>query len=482
MLFIDPQSTIRSLWLKRNCQISKFQHEARLTQNQNLKKKKNEKKKNQTKRNVNNNVNNLNSLFSHSAIHSFHSFSQPFIATDHHHNIYSNIPIDIMLQLDDLSYSRIKTQAKNNIYITLTIAIISLYLLKTIIIDEDSSYLFDLSDGPGTKGYGITKGGTGNSGYQKDHRTGGLPPSARKIYHDKDNLQYEDYEIDFYQETETFSKDKNKNKIIIILGANIEGGVNKWKGPNEWSIERSSILNKKHYAKKHGYDLVIKDYTKSKKYSKEFREGWQKFDMIKEVMDEYKPGDWFWYIDLYSLIMEPQISLENLIFDKINETITRDLNYFNPNELELDIPYINYNEPINLILTQDCGGFNLQSFLIKKTQWSLTLLDVLFDPVFYLQNIDYWKNGEKNALEYYFNEFGWIRSKIGFLPTKTISALPKGACPDFEGDERFFYNESSRDFLVNMMGCEYNRNCWDEMEFFKQLSKKLHQKWYQGWF
>ncbi|CAM9011385.1 glycosyltransferase family 34 protein [Wickerhamomyces anomalus NRRL Y-366-8] len=378
-------------------------------------------------------------------------------------------------------FSRIKNRATANIYLTLTIAILSLYFVKTVLIDEDSSYLFDLSDGPGTSGFGITKGGTGNQGYQKDHRTGGLPPTARKIYENKDITTYEEYGIDGNQQhNEFFNKDKNK--IIIILGANIEGGVNKWKGPNEWSIERSSILNKKHYAKKHGYELIIKDYTKSKKYSNDYREGWQKFDIIKHAFDQYSSGDWFWYIDLYTLVMEPQISLENLIFKKINETIERDLNYFNPNQLELDVPFTNYDEPLNLILTQDCGGFNLQSFLIKKTEWSITLLDILFDPVHYLQNIATWKNGEKNALEYYYNKFGWIRSRVGFLPTRTISSLPKGACPDFEGDERFFYNESSRDFLVNMMGCEYNRNCWDEMEFFKQLSKDLHEKWYQKWF
>lgn len=378
-------------------------------------------------------------------------------------------------------FSRIKNKATANIYLTLTIAILSLYFVKTVLIDEDSSYLFDLSDGPGTSGFGITKGGTGNQGYQKDHRTGGLPPTARKIYENKDITTYEEYGIDENQQhNEFFNKDKNK--IIIILGANIEGGVNKWKGPNEWSIERSSILNKKHYAKKHGYELIIKDYTKSKKYSNDYREGWQKFDIIKHSFDQYSSGDWFWYIDLYTLVMEPQISLENLIFKKINETIERDLNYFNPNQLELDVPFTNYDEPLNLILTQDCGGFNLQSFLIKKTEWSITLLDILFDPVHYLQNIATWKNGEKNALEYYYNKFGWIRSRVGFLPTRTISSLPKGACPDFEGDERFFYNESSRDFLVNMMGCEYNRNCWDEMEFFKQLSKDLHKKWYQKWF
>ncbi|CCH44850.1 putative alpha-1,6-mannosyltransferase MNN10 [Wickerhamomyces ciferrii] len=379
----------------------------------------------------------------------------------------------------DKSIQKIKKLVLKNPIISTLITIITIFLCKTYLFTEDSSYLFDLSDGPGTKGWGVTRGGTGNPGFHKDHRQGGLPPTARDQYQDKDGLIYQDYEIESGLSGKTFDK---KKKIVIVLGANIEGGVNKWKGANEWSIERSSILNKKHYAQKHGYDLIIKDYTKAKKYSNEFREGWQKFDIIKQTFDQFSENDlWFWYIDLYTLIMEPEISLEKLIFNKIDEIVYRDLQYFNPNSLDLDIPYINYEEPLNLILTQDCGGFNLQSFLIKKTDWSITLLDLLFDPVFYLQNVEIWKNGERNALEYYYNKFGWIRSRVGFLPTKTISALPQGACPNNALDEQFFYNESSRDFLVNMMGCEYNRNCWDEMEFFKKLSKVLHKKWYQIW-
>jgi mannan polymerase II complex MNN10 subunit len=358
------------------------------------------------------------------------------------------------------------------------VALTALYVLSSIVLAGEE-YSIDLNDGPGTKGFGITRGGTGLTGFQKNKRIGGLPPSARRAYEDKDSLVYDDYSVDSFSEEDSEVFSREKNRIVIILGANLEGGVNKWKGPNEWSIERSSIWNKKTYASLHGYDLVIKDYTKAKKYSNDHREGWQKFDILKEVMDEYNNGDWFWYLDLHTLIMEPQLRIEDLIFANLNDTVTRDLLYFNPNSLQLDIPFTNYDEPINMILSQDCGGFNLHSFLIKKTSWSLTLIDTLFDPIVYLKKHTTWRNDEKNALEHYYDNFGWVRSRMGFIPTKLISSLPKGACPDYKNDQRFFYNETTRDFVVDMVGCDFNRNCWDEMEHFKQLSIDLHKNWFK---
>lgn len=33
-----------------------------------------------------------------------------------------------------------------------------------------------------------------------------------------------------------------------------------------------------------------------------------------------------------------------------------------------------------------------------------------------------------------------------------------------------------RDFCVNMAGCQYGRNCYDEMSAYKKLSEKLNKK------
>ncbi|ODV58545.1 glycosyltransferase family 34 protein, partial [Ascoidea rubescens DSM 1968] len=279
--------------------------------------------------------------------------------------------------------------------------------------------------------------------------------------------------------------------IVIILAANVEGGVNNWKRAEDWSIERTSILNKKIYSKIHGYNLIIKDFTKKKKYSNEFRESWQKFDVIRSIMkdNEFKENTWFFYLDLYSLIMEPNMSIEELIFKNLNQKSFQTLSYFNPNKIKIDIPYLSFgnndnsdnnnnnnhiDDNISLIISQDCYGFNLNSFLIKKSNWTNLFLDLIWEPIFYKKLIDI--NGylnEERILEYYYSKQSWIRNGMLFLPNKMMNSLKK-----------LLYNWKDRDFLVNMNGCKnkFNRNCWEEMEFYNKLSKNLRLSWFKKLF
>lgn len=46
-------------------------------------------------------------------------------------------------------------------------------------------------------------------------------------------------------------------------------------------------------------------------------------------------------------------------------------------------------------------------------------------------------------------------------------------------DKRFHYNEFDRDFLVNMAGCEWGRDCWAEMYAYRELSIKLNRTLWQ---
>ncbi|CDR42706.1 CYFA0S10e01354g1_1 [Cyberlindnera fabianii] len=270
-------------------------------------------------------------------------------------------------------------------------------------------------------------------------------------------------------------------KVVIILAANEGGGVLKWKGAQEWSIERSSIANKRDYARRHGYGLAIKDMTMKKRYSHEWRESWEKVDILKQTFRQYPNAEWFWWLDLHTYIMEPQISLEDHIFNRMDNITTRQLTDFNPLKLKTDAPFVDYNKPVELLITQDCGGFNLGSFLIHKSKWSEALLDIWWDPVFYEQMHMAWEHKEQDALETLYNAHPWIRESTAFLPLRSINAFPPGACSEQANDPRYFYNERERDFVVNMAGCDWGRDCWNEMEYYKALSKKLQKPWYKFW-
>lgn len=94
------------------------------------------------------------------------------------------------------------------------------------------------------------------------------------------------------------------NKFVVILAANQGGGVMEWKGAREWAIERDSVKNKKKYAERHGYFLEVVDMVTKKRYAHEWRESWEKVDVIRRCLREYPTAEWWdryfanpaWYI------------------------------------------------------------------------------------------------------------------------------------------------------------------------------------------
>ncbi|CCD24173.1 alpha-1,6-mannosyltransferase NDAI_0C05140 [Naumovozyma dairenensis CBS 421] len=319
------------------------------------------------------------------------------------------------------------------------------------------------------------------------YASGILKSSTSSMGKTSANLNIQDY----YDEDKFFDLQMKKSKwkfwqkdpkIVIILAANEGGGVLKWKNEEEWAIEKLSINDKKKYAKRHGYGLTIKDLTIAKRYSHEYREGWQKVDILRQTKREFPNAEWFWWLDLDTLIMEPDKSLEDHIFNRLDSIVDRSLNEFNPLGLEQDIPYLDTSQDLEFLITQDCGGFNLGSFFIKNTKWADLLLDIWWDPVTYEQKHMVWEHREQDALESLYATQSWIRSKVGFLPLRSINAFPPGACSEFKDDPRYFYNPNDHDFLVNMAGCNFGRDCWGEMKYYTTLLEKMHSKWYSRFF
>ncbi|KAI4153800.1 MAG: hypothetical protein LQ340_002096, partial [Diploschistes diacapsis] len=229
-------------------------------------------------------------------------------------------------------------------------------------------------------------------------------------------------------------------KYVIVLAANIGGGVMDWKGPREWAIERDSVKNKRRYAKKWGYDLEIVDMSTKKRYAHEWRESWEKVDTMRNCMRKYPKAEWFWWLDLNTFIMEPSISLQHQVFDSLPATIYRDINDYNPlnvthppvgahlDPIALSPTGDNQTSSIDLIVPQDCAGFNLGSFFLRRSAWTDRLLDIWWDPVLYEQKHMDWEHKEQDALEHLYAAHPWIRSHTAFIQQRRINSFPKGAC------------------------------------------------------
>ncbi len=151
--------------------------------------------------------------------------------------------------------------------------------------------------------------------------------------------------------------------------------------------------------------------------------------------------------------MERTYSLQSHIFNNLAESAYRDINYNNPlhiahppNGTSADVnapKYVNYLDPealsatgdgdpnsVNILIPQDCGGFNLGSFFMRRSLWTDRLMDIWWDPVFYEQRHMEWEHKEQDALEYIYTNQPWIRPHFAFLPQRTINAFPDKACGD----------------------------------------------------
>ncbi|CAM1505597.1 Fc.00g112340.m01.CDS01 [Cosmosporella sp. VM-42] len=279
------------------------------------------------------------------------------------------------------------------------------------------------------------------------------------------------------------------NKFVIILAANVGGGVMEWKGAREWAIERDSVRNKRKYTTRWGYDLEIVDMSTKKKYAHEWRESWEKVDFIRSSLRKYPEAEWIWWLDLNTLVMEPSYSLQNHLFNELEKHVYRDINDYNPLNFSHPFtdPYLDADalspigdgdpNSINLILTQDCSGFNLGSFFVRRSPWTERLLDVWWDPVAYEQKHMEWEHKEQDSLEQLYETQPWVRQHTAFLPQRMINAFPPGACNDGSGQNntRFHYDEHERDFVVNMAGCEWGRDCWGEMYHYREFSYWLNR-------
>ncbi|PGG95306.1 hypothetical protein AJ80_09985 [Polytolypa hystricis UAMH7299] len=279
------------------------------------------------------------------------------------------------------------------------------------------------------------------------------------------------------------------HKVVVIVASNVGGGVMEWKGAREWAIERDSLRNKRKYVKRWGYDLEVVNMVTKKRYAHEWRESWEKVDVLRSCLRKYPKAEWFWWLDLNTFIMEPSYSLHSHILNDLERNTYRDINAYNPLNITHPpaLPYLdpitsspsgdNKTSSINMLVTQDCAGFNLGSFLMRRSAWTERLLDIWWDPVLYEQRHMQWEHKEQDSLEHLYTNHPWIRPSVAFVPQRKMNSFPPGACGD-GSDPQVHYQKKERDFLVNMAGCEWGRDCWSEMYNYRQLSNWLNRtKW-----
>ncbi|ORX95314.1 galactosyl transferase GMA12/MNN10 family-domain-containing protein [Clohesyomyces aquaticus] len=121
----------------------------------------------------------------------------------------------------------------------------------------------------------------------------------------------------------------------------------------EKSYIHMSLRNKDHYARRHGYDLVVDYEAHSQRGTT-----WWKYNMMERLIktDKY---DWMWWIDFDTLITNTDIK----IADIIDETLA---NVTNAHE-------------IDILTSHDCNGLNTGSFVVRSRESAAKYLRYTYD-------------------------------------------------------------------------------------------------------
>lgn len=111
-------------------------------------------------------------------------------------------------------------------------------------------------------------------------------------------------------------------------------------------------------------------------------------------MATFKHSEYFWYLDQDAIIMNPALSIESHIVERLGSLIRRDVPIVPPDSVIKTYRHVP-PERVQFILSQDKTGLQPGSMLFKAGPWSQYMLDAWYDPLFRFYNF---AKAEQNAL------------------------------------------------------------------------------------
>eukprot|EP00252_Welwitschia_mirabilis_P023880 TRINITY_DN6877_c0_g2_i1.p1 TRINITY_DN6877_c0_g2~~TRINITY_DN6877_c0_g2_i1.p1 ORF type:complete len:359 (+),score=32.99 TRINITY_DN6877_c0_g2_i1:394-1470(+) len=159
--------------------------------------------------------------------------------------------------------------------------------------------------------------------------------------------------------------------------------------------------NKKKYAHLHGYDFI----DASDIVDKSRPPSWSKILAVRNNLAKY---DWVFWNDADSLVTNPTIALEDILY-----SVTGDKEWD-------DMP--------DFIVTEDVTGVNAGMFFFRNSEWSKWFLDLWWNQTDFIRPFGDCKSGDNDALKH------------------LIKTMP--------------LDEKKQHILIPKMQCVFNSNLW----------------------
>ncbi|KAM0949624.1 putative glycosyltransferase 34, nucleotide-diphospho-sugar transferase [Dioscorea sansibarensis] len=202
------------------------------------------------------------------------------------------------------------------------------------------------------------------------------------------------------------------------------------------------VANKRAYAARMGYDLInaddLVDHSRPP--------AWSKILAVRSRLSSY---DWIFWNDADTVVTNPAISLESVIWSVIG--------------------HADFDESPDFILTEDINGVNLGVFFIRRSKWSENFLNVWWNQTTFI-SFGSTKSGDNAAFKYLIDSLppDELRQHIRISPMQCLfNSYPW--FPSWKSVLRLFTSPSTAwkgaysfgDFMVHLAGID-EKKAWAE--------------------
>ncbi|KAK9765454.1 alpha-1,6-mannosyltransferase [Basidiobolus ranarum] len=187
-----------------------------------------------------------------------------------------------------------------------------------------------------------------------------------------------------------------------------------------------SLDNKRIYANRHGYEFLVMNMTSHHGRAP----SWYKIEALYKAFKEHPEKQWFWWLDVDTLIMELDMRIEDLLDEEMKLSQVRQK---------------------DIVISWDCFGLTMGSFMLRNTDWNRRLLFKMMESV--PSGSEKIMFGEQRYLQSIFNLGEEMAEKFHFIPPRKISAALQQPCEQFDKHSQELYDFQHGDFLIHFSGC-----------------------------
>lgn len=125
---------------------------------------------------------------------------------------------------------------------------------------------------------------------------------------------------------------------------------------------------------------------------------WAKIPSMRHAMTAFPHSTYFFYLDINSLVMNQDLSIEQHIMQKsrLEQLMIVGLPVVPPDSVIKTFAHIS-GDNVDFVLTQDTDNLCQNSFIIRRGDWAKYFLDAWFDPLYRSYNF---QRAEGHALEH----------------------------------------------------------------------------------